>query len=377
LEQEQAGFDETWREFTVNYAENVAELAGTHKLVDRERMVKERLSFVAEHAGGTYDDPTGLLVASLKELAILWEVAAHAATAAVTTAAAAASAKTPAAQAEATTAARAAVAAAKAAEAGRYAAFDKLDAVGRAAAGLKPRATSEGASGSGSGGIPTSAEPTAEQTPPPFTPRTQTVRTEERAPPPTGAREASAAAAATTAAATRAPDRDTLIKKLHTFAADASEVMYDDITSWFASEFSGDFTALAAAAEGGDMKAQFALGLSSSISAEERVDWLGRAVGQGCLDALLYSGLVFVENVCGQNDEAELVVGKDMAMSDLQMPAASGSAAAQHAVGMLLYIFDCDSGSKSDFLDAARRIRKAARQGLDVVGPCKLNPVDP
>ena len=153
--------------------------------------------------------------------------------------------------------------------------------------------------------------------------------------------------------------------------------MVHETTSWAESEFAADWAAFAVAAKGGDAKAQFALGLSSSISAEERVDWLGRAVGQGCLDALLYSGLVFVENVCGQNDEAELVVGKDMAMSDLQMPAASGSAAAQHAVGMLLYIFDCDSGSKSDFLDAARRIRKAARQGLDVVGPCKLNPVDP
>jgi hypothetical protein len=44
---------------------------------------------------------------------------------------------------------------------------------------------------------------------------------------------------------------------------------------------------------------------------------------------------------------------------------------------MLLYIFDCDSGSKADFLDAARYIRKAARQGLDVVGLYRLNPVDP
>ena len=44
---------------------------------------------------------------------------------------------------------------------------------------------------------------------------------------------------------------------------------------------------------------------------------------------------------------------------------------------MLLYIFDCDSGSKADFLDAARWICKAARQGLDVVGMYKLNPVDP
>jgi hypothetical protein len=191
LEQAQARLDERWREFTSNYAENVAELAGTHLLVDRERIVKERLSFVAR----CDDLSPSELHATLKELVILWEVAAHAATAAVTTAAAAASAKTPAAQAEATTAARAAVAAAKAAEAGRYAAFDELDAHGRAAAGLKPRATSEGASGSGSRGIPTTAEPTAksqtEQTPPPFTPQTQRATTKERAPPPTGAREAS------------------------------------------------------------------------------------------------------------------------------------------------------------------------------------------
>jgi TPR repeat protein len=55
-------------------------------------------------------------------------------------------------------------------------------------------------------------------------------------------------------------------------------------------------------------------------------------------------------------------------MRELQMPAASGSATAQHAVGMLMYCFDCESGSKSDFLDAARWIRRAARQGLIVVG---------
>jgi hypothetical protein len=47
--------------------------------------------------------------------------------------------------------------------------------------------------------------------------------------------------------------------------------------------------------------------------------------------------LVFVEDACGQNDEAELEVAKEEAMSDLKMPAASGSATAQHAVGMLMY----------------------------------------
>jgi hypothetical protein len=162
LEQERAELDESWQAYTAIAVQEEAELAGTHNLVDRERMVKERLSFVAEKTGGRYDDPAGLVVAALKEMRRLWEVAAHAATAAVATAAAAA----------------------------------------------------------------------------------------------------------------------------------------------------------------------------------------------------IY--------------KAELEVGKERAM-----PAASGSAAAQHAVGMLLYIFDCDSGSKADFLDAARWIRKAARQGLDVVGPCKLNPGDP
>jgi hypothetical protein len=200
---------------------------------------------------------------------------------------------------------------------------------------LKSRATSEGASGSGSGGIPTSVEPTVEQTPPPFTPWTQTVTT-ERVPPPTG-REASSAAAAATAAPTHAPDRDTLIRKLHTFVDNATDAIHDDITSWAESEFSGDFTALTAAAEGGDAKAQFAMGFTSNISGEEQVDWMGRALDQGGIDALLYYGLLFAEDACGQNDEAEYEEMKEEAMSDLKMPAASGSATAQHAVGMLMY----------------------------------------
>ena len=99
-----------------------------------------------------------------------------------------------------------------------------------------------------------------------------------------------------------------------------------------------------------------------------------RAMDQGYLDAHLYYGLVSF-GIRGE-DELEVEV-KERAMRDLQIPAARGSAAAQHAVGMLMYIFDCDSGSKADFLDAARWICKAARQGLDVVGMYKLNPVDP
>ena len=129
-----------------------------------------------------------------------------------------------------------------------------------------------------------------------------------------------------------------------------------------------------ALAEGGDAKAQLAMWFATNISGKERAAWLHRAADQGYLDARLYSGLVFVEEVCRQNDKAELEVGKDTAIRHLKMPPASGSATAQHAVSMLMYCFDCDSGSKAEFLDATRYIRKAARQGLDVVGLYRLNP---
>jgi hypothetical protein len=285
--------------------------------------------------------------AGCKEATRLWEVAARAATAAVTTAAtaataAAAGAKTSTAFTEATaaavTAARAAVAAAKAAEAGELAAYDTHDDFARAACGLKPRRTAGGASGSGSGGsggggrvTPTTAEPAAS---PRATPSPQTATTKERS----TARAAAADEAAKTeegarAAATHAPDRDTLVKKLHTFAKSAMAVIDDDIESWVVSEFSGDVTAITAAAEGGDAKAQLAMWSASNISAEENSDWLQSAMGQGCLNALPYSGLMFAEGVCGQNDEAKLEVEKEKAMTDLQMPFYSerlGGGSARH-----------------------------------------------
>ena len=132
-----------------------------------------------------------------------------------------------------------------------------------------------------------------------------------------------------------------------------------------------------ALAEGGDAKAQLAMWFATNISGKERAAWLHRAADQGYLDARLYSGLAIFLGIDGESDAGFEVEKKAAIMRDLKMPAASDSAAAQHAVGMLLYIFDCDSGSKADFLDAARWIRKAARQGLDVVGMYKLNPVDP
>jgi hypothetical protein len=341
----------------------------------------------------------GFTVKAYTEVTRLWEVAAHAATAA-TRAAVAAGAKTPTALTEATvvaaaTAARAAVTAAKTAEARKLASLDTLDALARVARGLKPRQSAEGASGSGSGGdgggggTPTPAEPAAtemktERAPLRVTPSPQTATTKEVR---STARDAATAAAAAAvseeaagvaadeiakteegamAAATHAPDRDTLVKRLYTFARNARAVILDDIASWDECELSGDWAAVAAAAEGGDAKAQLAMWFATNISNKKKLDWMVRAMDQGYLDALLHSGFMLVMNACSEAEQLE--GAKERAMRDLKMPAASGSEAAQHATVMLMYCFDCDSGAQEDFLDAARYIRKAVRQGLDVVG---------
>jgi hypothetical protein len=47
LEQVEAGIATTWRKAQVWYAEKVANLAGTHNFVDRERLVKARLKMAA------------------------------------------------------------------------------------------------------------------------------------------------------------------------------------------------------------------------------------------------------------------------------------------------------------------------------------------
>ena len=180
----------------------------------------------------------------------------------------------------------AAAKAAKAAEAAESAAFDALDAVARAAHGLKPRRTAEGASGSGgsgggSGGTPTTAEPPTvemktERAPPRVIPLPQSAVSEEAAG--VAADDAAKSREGGTAAATYAPDRDTLVEKLHTFATSATAGIIDETVSWAGSEFPGDFAALAAAAEGGEAKAQLAMGITSNLSAKERAPWLFRAM---------------------------------------------------------------------------------------------------
>jgi TPR repeat protein len=168
-----------------------------------------------------------------------------------------------------------------------------------------------------------------------------------------------------TAALACASDRVKLTNRLHAFAAKAGKGLRDDAKSWVASEFSGDFGAVAAAADRGDGRAQFALACISLIAphicgAKEGSRWFDRALEQGYDNALLYSGLRCVESILKKvSRQAELI---EAAVLKLKVPAEEGdNARAQHALGMRMYHSQCDSGSKADFLDAARWIRKAAR----------------
>jgi hypothetical protein len=153
-----------------------------------------------------------------------------------------------------------------------------------------------------------------------------------------------------------------LANKLKAFAENAMTSMYADMISWVESEFSGDWAAVAAAAEGGNAKAQLALGFAPHLPVEEGGAWVKRAMDQGHPGACLYMGAGLVAAL--PEEGAVSTRRKDDVMFFLELPLAGGSAPAQYVAGMMLYIFDCDSGALKDFLDAARYIRKAAKQGL-------------
>jgi hypothetical protein len=156
-----------------------------------------------------------------------------------------------------------------------------------------------------------------------------------------------------------ASDRAALIDRLLTFADSARDAICGDIHSWVESEFSGDWAAVAAAAEGGDAKATFAMLNAPHLSREEKGEIMLKLCPDQCLDCAL-------SMLLGSSEEAALAIEKDGVMLLLKLPLASGSATAQFVKGMLHYIFDCDSGAQEDFLDAARWIRKAAKQKLKV-----------
>jgi hypothetical protein len=92
-----------------------------------------------------------------------------------------------------------------------------------------------------------------------------------------------------------------------------------------------------------------------------------KVMGQDFPDVWIECALrVVVEGTSEEDRVSTLASAKDRVMSLLKVPLASGSAPAQFVKGMLLYIFDCDSGAQEDFLDAAMWIRKAVKQKLKV-----------
>jgi hypothetical protein len=177
------------------------------------------------------------------------------------------------------------VAAATAAFAGNAACVEGLIVAARACAAeeleRQRQHTTAGASGSGgkaSTGI--TAVPATETAPPPSTtsPAQTAVTREGR----TGtASAASISQEAAAAAPTHASDRAALVSRLYTFAESTAMVMYADMKAWVESEYSGDWAAVAAAAEGGSAKAQYVMSLAAPhISVEERIGLMARATEQ-------------------------------------------------------------------------------------------------
>jgi hypothetical protein len=72
----------------------------------------------------------------------------------------------------------------------------------------------------------------------------------------------------------------------------------------------------------------------------------------------------YLDAVEGPDHEPEREALKYVAIAHLRISAEVGSATAKHALGMLMYISHCDSGTTAHCLDAARWIRKAAMQSL-------------
>jgi len=137
---------------------------------------------------------------------------------------------------------------------------------------------------------------------------------------------------------------------------------------WVASESTGDVAALTAAAERGDMNAQVAMIIRSVCGTLEHRNWYLRAEAQGNTNALIFYALdmtlVYLNYVYTDDGKPGSEAMKDEAMTSLRIPAECGSSTAQHALGMLIYYDHYSSDTKSELLDAARWIRKAAMQGV-------------
>jgi TPR repeat protein len=118
-----------------------------------------------------------------------------------------------------------------------------------------------------------------------------------------------------------------------------------------ADKFGGDFGTIAAAAERGDAQAQLAM-LRKSCANDRHDDvkrWGRAAVTQDNADALLWKGVAYVDaylTADETNDPERDALSKKLALDLLKTPAASGSATAQYALGMLIYCSHLRFGCK-------------------------------
>ena len=100
--------------------------------------------------------------------------------------------------------------------------------------------------------------------------------------------------------------------------------------------------------------------MGSQLLAQDNVDFSLLIGLETVITVVIYLG---DENVGPEREDAKKTSMMQQLCKLLAL-AASGSTTAQHVLGMLMYYTQCDSGTKADFLDAARWIRKAALQGV-------------
>ena len=165
-----------------------------------------------------------------------------------------------------------------------------------------------------------------------------------------------------------------MIGRLLRFITSTQDQMKSELSSWIQSEFAGDRAALAAAAQGKNFKAEFAMMLFNVFNDDKGnngypVKWFDRVFNQG--SSRLYEARICFrisnakEYAAFDGDSLRREVKLNTAMRLILWPAKSGVMVAEHILGMLLYCSEGESeGCKPDILDAARWIRKAAKQGL-------------
>jgi hypothetical protein len=162
-----------------------------------------------------------------------------------------------------------------------------------------------------------------------------------------------------------------LVQRLIRYTTSTTESMRRESDLWVESEFAGDAAAVvAAAAEGGNRKANFAMMLWMRPADQATyLSLTSNTAGNAyCLlwDLLQSTALVARSFIVEDTSAAlpDLSVSIDHLMAYFQTLAENGSAEAQFLLGLLMYCCHYDSSGKLKLRNAARWIRKAAKQGV-------------